>query len=477
MEYKAELYQEHATAHIQAHKGSGLFIDMGLGKTVATLSAIIEMMAEKEIRKTLIIAPLAVARDTWPDEINKWNHTKHLRYSLIMGVQKNRIAALSTDADIYIINCENVPWLIAHLGTFWPFDYLVIDESSKFKSAKSKRFKALRIVLPRVKRITILTGTPRPNSLEDLWSQLYLIDQGERLGVTIGEYRRKYFKPGMTNGHIVYSYSLLKEKKESLLGEDIYAKEIYDKISDICISMEAKDYLQLPEKLMRTKAISLSPEIMDKYKKFEKELVMEIANQEITAANAAVMTGKLLQFSNGAIYDDAKSWHVIHNEKLDALDDILEEANGAPVLIFYSYKHDAERLQQRFKGFKPRIIKASEDIRDWNAGKIKMGIAHPRSMGHGTNLQAGGNIIVWFGLQWSLELYEQANARLHRRGQVKPVIIHHLLSKGTMDFDVLQALSDKKAGQVGLMQAIKAKIRYYKNLGKSYISKTGELIL
>jgi SNF2 family DNA or RNA helicase len=464
MIYKAEPYQKHSTAHIEKYPGTGLFLEMGLGKTVATLTAIVNMFKAKTIKKVLIIAPLSVARDTWTDEINKWDHTKHLKVSKILGLAKQRSAAIKADADIYTINCENVPWLIAECQNNWPWDYVVIDEISKFKSAKSRRFKSLRMILPRINKVTGLTGTPRPNSLLDLWSQLFLLDKGERLGKTLGHYRSTYFKPDKQNGHIIYSYKIKKEDPGSLLGEEIYAAEIYDKISDICISMRAKDYITLPDKIIRTKEITLDQVTLDKYKAFEKDLIMEMADKEITVANAAVLTGKLLQFSNGAIYDDERNWHELHNAKLDALEDIVEDAQGSPVLILYNYKHDIARIQKRLKGYVPRLLKTSQDMEDWNAGKIKVAAAHPKSVGHGLNLQAGGNIIIWFGPQWSLELNDQANARLHRRGQKQAVIIHYLICKNTLDKDVIESLHNKRSGQNGAMKALKAKIDYYKNI-------------
>lgn len=462
MIYKPDPYQTHGTKHIIKHPGSGLFMEMGLGKTVVTLTAAVNMFEQHLIKKVLVIAPLAVARDTWEEEINKWDHTKHLKLSKVLGNEKQRLAAIDKKAHIYTINCENVPWLIAKFQGNWPFDYVVLDELSKFKSAKARRFKAMRMVRPKVKRITGLTGTPRPNGLLDLWSQLFLLDQGERLGKTLTEYRTKYFNPDKVNGHVVYSYKLKKEDKSSLLGEEIYAEEIYDKISDICISMKAEDYYKMPDKVVKTKFINMSQEIMDKYNEFETELFMEMFDKEINVANAAVLSGKLLQFSNGAIYDDERNWHTLHDEKLDALSDIIDESQGAPVLVFYNYKHDLERIFKRFKHLKPRTLKTTEDRQDWNAGKIQLAIAHPKSAGHGLNLQAGGNIIVWFGLQWSLELYEQANARLHRRGQTKPVFIYHLLTNGTLDKDVLDALTKKRSGQSACMKAIKAKLEYIK---------------
>lgn len=458
MKYFEYDYQAFCTLHILKHRGTGLFLEMGLGKTVATLTALNQLKQAGQISKILVVAPLKVATDTWPDELAKWDHLNGLTYSKVLGTAARRKKALAVKADIYLINPENIPWLIGL--NHWAFDTVVIDELSKFKSPKSKRFKAIRIILPKVKKIIGLTGTPMPNSLIDLWSQLYILDSGERLGKSIGEYRNKYFIADKSNGHIVYSYKI-KAEKNPLLGVDINSRIIYDKISDICVSMKEKDYLKLPEKIIRTREISLSPEIYKRYREFEKELVLDIVNrdQPITAANAAVLTGKLLQFSNGAVYDENKAWHPIHDEKLEALQDIIEDAQGAPVLVFYSYKHDAARIKAKIKGV--REMAGSKDIKDWNSGRVAVMLAHPASAGHGLNLQAGGNIIVWFGLQWSLELYLQANARLHRQGQLKPVIIHHLICKGTMDREVMQALTNKQYGQDGLMEAVKARIKKY----------------
>lgn len=460
MVYNPWLYQEYGTDHIMRYRGTGLFMEMGLGKTVATLTAIVELLRTKQIKKVLIIAPLKVARDTWSNEIELWDHTKHLKISKIIGTDAQRRKALLEKADIWTINRENIPWLVAIFGLGWPFDMTVVDESSSFKSAKSQRFKALRMVLPKIKKIVCLTGTARPNSLLDLWSQLYLLDSGQRLGQTLGQYRSKYFTPAQTNGHIVYSYAL--RKGEDLLGADIYEKEVYDKISDICISMKAKDYIDLPEKIIVNKFINLPADIMAQYNEFEMSQVLEINDKELTAANAAVLTGKLLQFSNGAVYDENKAWEVIHDEKLDVLEEIIEEANGKPVLVFYSFKHDLARIKQRIK--EVRELKTNQDMTDWNAGKIQVMACHPGSAGHGLNLQAGGNIIVWFGVNWSLELYLQANARLHRQGQLMPVIIYHLLCKGTMDIDVIRVLSGKEAGQEGMMKALRARVAKYRNL-------------
>lgn len=468
MKYIAEPYQRHGTKHIQMYPGTGLFMEMGLGKTVCTLTAYIEMKARKEVRRAIVIAPLAVAEDVWSDEITKWDHTRHLRISKILGTQRQREKAAMADADIYTINCENVPWLIATFGDRWKWDWVILDELSKFKSPKSIRFKAMRMQRPRVKKITGLTGTPRPNGLIDLWSQLFLLDGGERLGKTIGQYRSMYFQPDKVNGHVVYSYKIKKEEKGSLLGEEIYAEVIYDKISDICISMKTTDYIKLPEKIVRERAISLPPEVIAQYKEFEEELIMEMADDEITAANAAVLAGKLLQFAGGAVYGDpnddgVKKWHRFHDAKLDALEDIIDDAQGAPVLVFYNYKHELERIMERLKKYKPVLLNKDAKARArWNEGKIRVGLAHARSLGHGVNLQAGGNIIVWFGPQWSLESDQQANARLHRRGQVKPVIVHYLVAKGTMDREVMRALERKATGQNALMKAVKARIIEYR---------------
>lgn len=460
MRYEAHMHQDHATDHILKFRGTGLFMEMGLGKTVATLTAIVELLRTKQVRKVLIIAPLKVARDTWANEIEIWDHTKHLKVAKILGTDAQRRRALLEKADIWVINRENIPWLVGLFGLGWPFDMTVVDESSSFKSPKSRRFKALRMVLPKINKIVLLTGTARPNSLLDLWSQLYLLDSGQRLGQTIGQFRSKYFTPAQTNGYIVYSYAI--KKGEDLLGKDIYEKEVYDKIKDICISMKSEDYLKLPERILINKVINLPATVMKQYNDFEESQVLEINEKELTAANAAVLTGKLLQFSNGAIYDEKKNWEVIHDEKLDVLEEIIEEANGQPVLIFYSFKHDLVRLKQRFKNVSE--LKTNDDMKKWNAGLTSLMACHPASAGHGLNLQAGGNIIVWFGVNWSLELYLQANARLHRQGQKKPVVIYHLLCKGTMDMDVMRALYNKGQGQEGMMQALRARVLKYKKL-------------
>ncbi len=455
MKFKPYDYQKHAINHIIENPYCGLFLDMGLGKTVSTLTAINYLMYEDlQVDKVLVIAPLRVADVTWEEEINKWDHLKHIKYSKVLGSAAKRKAALKEKADIYIINRENVAWLIGFYGRAFPFDTVVIDELSSFKSPKAVRFKALKQVRPLINRVVGLTGTPAPNTLIDLWSQLYLLDMGERLGKFIGHYRRNYFNPGQTNGHVVYNYKLKRDSEEA----------IYNKISDICISMKAKDYLDLPERINRKVDVILPENDWKRYLDFEKKMVLEFMGdeEEISVANAAGLSNKLLQFANGAVYNEYKEVKEIHNSKINNLEEIVDCANGQPVLVFYSFKHDYNRILKRLKKYKPRKLETSKDIEDWNKGKIQLLLAHPASCGHGLNLQAGGNIIVWFGLTWSLELYQQANARLDRQGQTKNVIVHHLVTKGTIDEDVLAAIENKASGQDALMEAVKARIRKYK---------------
>ncbi len=448
-------YQRFSVEHIINNPESALLLEMGLGKTISTLTAINKLMFDYcEISKVLIIAPKRVAESTWTDEIAKWDHLKSLRTSIVLGTERERKEALKVKADIYIINRENVAWLVGYYQSAFPFDFLVIDELSSFKSAKSIRFKSLRMVRPMIKRVVGLTGTIAPNGLIDLWSQMYILDQGARLGKTITNYRERYFTPGKRNGQVVFNYDLKNEMD----------KVIYDKIGDICISMKTKDYLDLPERINITHEVKLPKAIQEKYDTFEKEQVLAIidSDADVSAVNAAALSTKLRQFANGAIYDAEKNYHVVHDEKLEALEEIVEAANGQPVLVFYSFKHDLARIQKRFKGYKPRMLENSADIADWNAGKIQLLLAHPASAGHGLNLQAGGNIIVWFGVNWSLELYQQANARLDRQGQIKPVIVYHLLTVSTIDQKVFLSLEGKAEGQDSLMDAVKAIINKYK---------------
>jgi len=408
-----------------------------------------------DVTSTLVIAPLRVAQSTWGNEIKKWDHLRHLTISKVLGSEAQRKKALRKDADIYIINRENVAWLVAYLAGTFPFDALVIDELSSFKSAKSKRFKALRMLRPLMKRVIGLTGTPAPNSLLDLWAQMYLLDRGERLGKTITQYKDAYFSAGRRNGHVIYDWDLRQGSEDA----------IYRRIGDICMSMKAEDYLDLPERVDRVVALDFDTKTRKMYDDFEKSKVLELMEaEEITAVNAAALTNKLLQYSNGAVYDEMGEWQEIHKLKLDALEEIIDTANGQPVLVFYAYKHDLARIQKRLKKMKVKGVKLDtpEDINDWNDGKIPVMLCHPASAGHGLNLQEGGSIIVWFGLTWSLELYQQANARLHRQGQTQNVIIHHLVTNGTMDKDVMAALSRKEQGQELLIQAVKARIDKYK---------------
>lgn len=445
-------YQDRCVQHILNNDGCGLFLDMGLGKTITTLTAIDELMFDRyEISKVLVIAPKKVAEDTWMRETENWEHVKHLKLSLVLGTEKERKAALWSKADIYVINRENVAWLVSYYGKSFPFDMIVVDELSSFKNAKSQRFKSLKKVRPMVKKVVGLTGTPSPNGLIDLWSQLYLLDMGDRLGKTIGAYRNDYFHAGSMSGHVVYEYKLNRG------GEDA----IYEKISDICISMKAEDYLELPEKVIRDVPVYLSPRVQDMYNDFEKEQVLQLAEAEISAVNAAALTTKLLQYAGGAIYDADKNVHSIHTEKLEVMEELVEGLNGRPVLIFYTYKHELSRIKERLKAHNPREIKSPSDIADWNAGKIEVLLAHPASAGHGLNLQKGGHYIIWFSTPWSLELYLQANARLYRQGQTMPVMIYRLIAKKTHDTAVVRALTRKNTGQEALMEATKALIIKY----------------
>lgn len=448
MRYVPHEYQKHAIDKLLKCDSAGLFLDMGLGKTVISLTVVNELLYNYfDVSNVLVIAPLRVAQTTWPDEVRKWDHLQHLTISKILGSVKERRAALNTPADIHIINRENVAWLVEECGKDWPFDMVVIDELSSFKSTKAKRFRALRRVRPRIKRIVGLTGTPAPNGLIDLWAQVYLLDQGERLGKTITGYRNRYFVPGRRNRHVIYEWDPKPEAEEA----------IYGKLDDICVSMKAEDWLEMPEKIDRVVPVQIPEKAREKYEQLERDLLLPYEGGDVTADNAAVLSGKLLQLANGAVYDEDGAVKEIHSAKLEALDDIIEAANGRPVLVFYAYRHDLARLQERLP--EARILDTEKDIEDWNRGTMPVGLAHPASAGHGLNLQAGGNIIVWFGLTWSLELYQQAVARLYRQGQEKSVIVHHLVSENTIDEDVMKALESKDVTQEALLEAIKARIR------------------
>ena len=415
-----------------------------------TLSAIVELMHDRfEVARVLVIAPKLVAETVWAEEAAKWDHTRHLRISKVLGSAQERAAALRRPADIYVINRENVPWLVERVGAKWPFDMVVVDELSSFKSSKTKRFRALRRVRPLIKRIVGLTGTPAPNGLIDLWSQIYLLDQGERLGKTLTGYRDRFFKPGRRNGHIVYEW----------IPKPGAEERIYELLSDLCVSMSAEDWLELPERVDVEVPVVLDAEAMMKYKQLEKDLLLPLEGDVVTADTAGVLTNKLLQLANGAVYDTVRGVHEIHDAKLDALEELIEQAQGKPLLVFYAYQHDLERIKRRF----PWAATMDEPgvVERWNRGEAPLLLAHPASAGHGLNLQEGGNHIVWFGLTWSLELYEQANARLHRQGQTERVIVHHLVAKGTVDENVMGALARKEATQDALLEAVKARMKLY----------------
>ncbi len=450
MKYLPHKYQEYAESRILELPAVGLFLDMGLGKTVTTLTAIDKLMFDSyEVQKVLVIAPKRVAEDTWSRETEKWDHLQHLRISKVLGTEYHRRQALQTEADVYVINRENVVWLVDYFRQMrtWPFDMVVIDELSSFKSNKAQRFKALKSVTPLIKRIVGLTGTPTPNGLLDLWPQMYLLDRGERLGKTITGYRERYFTPGRRNGYTVFNWDPKPGAEEA----------IHKKISDICVSMSAKDYLELPERISNVVEIHMNSKEQSLYEEFERDQILKLEGSDIVALAAASVTGKLLQMANGAVYDQDKLAIHLHDRKLEALADILE-FNQEPVLVFYNFKHDYERLVEYFKDLHPRTLQDSRDIADWNAGKIRLLLCHPASVGHGLNIQAGGHIIVWFGLTWSLELYQQANARLDRQGQTKNVIVHHLVTKGTVDEDVMKALERKDCGQAALLESLKVRL-------------------
>ncbi len=445
MQYKAHDYQEYAKQKIIEQKACGLFLEPGLGKTVITLSAIWDLMFDYfDISKVLVIAPLRVAENTWTEELEKWDHLTYLQISKVLGTEAQRIEALRRPADIYVINRENVAWL-AELGE-WDFDMLVIDELSSFKNASSKRFKALRRKRPGIDRVVGLTGTPSTNGLMDLWSEIYLLDQGKRLGKTLSSYRADFFVPDRMNGFVVYSYKPKPGAEEW----------IYSILSSLCVSMKSQDFLQMPERLERDVTVKLPPVAKGKYKELEREMVAKLEGKTVDAVNAAVLTNKLLQMASGAVYDENKDVAELHSAKLDALEDLIEAANGKPVLIYYNYRHDKERIQKRFK--EAQEIKTPEDFQAWNRGEIPVAIAHPASMGHGLNLQHGGSTVIWFSLPWSLELYQQANARLWRQGQKDTVVIFRLLSEGTIDRDVVRALTKKDLTQENLMRAVKARV-------------------
>ncbi|PNH18664.1 DEAD/DEAH box helicase [Lachnospiraceae bacterium] len=445
MEFKAHDYQKRMIDLVIKKPRLGLFLSMGMGKTVITMTAIQELMYDRfQVSRVLVIAPKRVAEDTWTREHAKWDHLKALRISKVLGTERQRIRALKAEADVYVTGRDNVIWLIKYYQHLrrWPFDMIVIDELSSFKNPQAKRFRALRKVMPLVDRVVGLTGTPSPNGLMDLWAEIYLLDQGERLGNTLGAYRERYFRPGARNGYVVYKWEPFRNAQ----------KEIEDKINDICISMSAADYLTMPKRIDNVIPVRLSPEEAEAYKRMERDQLLRIDGDDIAALNAAAVMTKLLQIANGSVYTTEGKTVKIHEAKLEALAEIIDTTDS-PVLVFYSYKHDLAAIRSRIKG--ARVLETEEDIADWNGGKVRVLLAHPASVGYGLNLQDGGHVIVWYGLTWSLELYQQANARLYRQGQEKPVIIHHLIALGTVDEDVMAALRNKNTDQAALLAALK----------------------
>ena len=455
MEFRPHSYQRHCINKILETKKLGLFLDMGLGKTVTTLTAVKELKYNRfQVCKVLVIAPKKVAEGTWTKEAAKWDHTKMLRVSPVLGSQAKRIRALNTPADLYVINRENVCWLVDYYRNAWPFDMVVIDESSSFKSHSAKRFKALAGISSRISRMVELTGTPSPNGLADLWSQVYLLDGGERLGKRYSQFRERYFQPDKRGADgMIYSYEAKPGTEESILA----------KISDICISMKAEDYLELPDLTYHEIPVELDKKSWKAYQDLERKMILELPEDDelISVTSAAALSNKLLQLANGAVYDEDRQVHEVHDCKIEAFLELVESLQGKPVLVFYNYQHDRERILKALakSGLRIRELKTTQDEDDWNAGRIDILLTHPASSAYGLNLQQGGNHVIWFGLTWNYELYTQANKRLHRQGQVNKVIIHHLVSTGTRDEEVMTALKRKDDVQNWVMESLKARIR------------------
>lgn len=455
LDFKPHNYQKYCIEKVIENENIGLMLDMGLGKTIITLTAITELKFNYfEVNKVLIIAPKKVAESTWGNEIDKWRHLKDLKISKVLGSLTKRIKALNTRADIFIINRENVSWLVDYYRQDWPFDMVVVDEFSSFKNHASKRFKSLKMIKGKIKRFVGLTGTPAPNGLKDLWAQVYLLDQGERLGKNISAFRERYFN------YCRFGYSNFGEYEI----KDGAEKAIKDKISDICISMKAEDYLELPDIIYDNVPIELDTKSKKQYEELEKKMVLSLDTTDIDVASAAALSGKLLQLSNGAIYDENRKVHEVHDCKIERFVELIEQLNGKSALVFYNFKHDLERIKKALAKSKLKVVelKTPEDEKEWNKGNIDILLAHPASAAYGLNLQDGGNHVVWFGLNWSLELYQQANKRLHRQGQKEKVIIHHLITKGTRDEDVMKAIENKGNIQEELLQSLKARIEKYK---------------
>ena len=445
MKFTPHDYQRRAIEFIEEHPAAGLFLEMGLGKTAITLTAAADLLDRFEVYRVLVIAPLRVAEDTWSREADKWDHLSGLRISKILGDAKARRAGLAAAADVYVINRENVVWLCEELAKQkrrWPFDMVIIDELSSFKSPQAKRFKALRKVRPFMDRIIGLTGTPSANGLMDLWAEMYLLDRGERLGPTITGYRSEYFRAGWSNGAIVYKWEPRKGAQEAITKA----------ISDITVAMRSEDYLQLPARIDSTISVQLNAAELKKYKTMERDALIELEGEEITALNAAAVMGKLQQMANGFIYTEDHESVKLHSAKLEALDEIIEQADG-PVLVYYSFKADKEALLEHYK--QARQLEGPEDIAAWNEGRVPLLIAHPASVAYGLNLQEGGHVVAWYGLTWSLELYSQANARLHRQGQTRPVLVYHITAAGTVDEQVLQRIEQKDTSQRALLEILK----------------------
>ena len=446
LSYEPHHYQRFATDFIERNPISAILLSMGLGKTVITLTAVNDLLYDCfDVGKVLVIAPLRVCTNVWKQETEKWAHLQGLKVSVAVGTEWERLAAFNIKADIYVINRENTQWLIEKSGVPFDFDMLVIDELSSFKNHQSKRFRSLMKVRPRVKRVVGLTGTPSSNGLVDLWAQFRLLDMGQRLGRFIGKYRTDYFLPDKRNGQVIFSYKPLPNAEE----------RIYDRIKDITISMNATDHLKMPALLMVEHKVKLSATELERYDELKRDLVLTLTGGEVTAANAAALSGKLCQMANGAVYGDEGEVIEIHDRKLDELEDLIEAANGKPVLVAYWFKHDRNRILERFPA---EQLDSDESIRRWNGGKIPVALIHPASAGHGLNLQAGGSTLVWFSLTWSLELYQQTNARIWRQGQKETVVIHHIIAKATIDEDVMAALAKKETGQAALLQAVKARV-------------------
>ena len=446
MHYNPHTYQTRLKDFIIDHRYAFLTVDMGLGKTVTTLTAVAELLDCVEIARVLVIAPKSVAENTWTGECAKWDHLAHLRVSVVMGDERHRIRALETPADIYVINRDNTVWLTQHLGKRWDFDTVIIDESSSFKNPQARRFKALRKVRPQIRRMILLTGTPSPNGHMDLWPQMWLIDMGQRLGRTLGSYRTRYFRPGRSNGHVVYDWHLRPGAGE----------EIGRLLSDLTVSMKAEDWIEVPDLIESDVRIALSPTESKAYREFERDQVMSLEGKDIEAVTAAALTNKLLQFTGGAMYDTEHGWHTVSDAKLRALEDIVETAGDEPVLVFYQYRHELERLQERFKALNPVAFSGEPEIlQEWNAGRIRLLLCQPASVQYGLNMQQGGHILVWYTPTWNLEQYQQANARLHRQGQERPVLCYRLICEGTVDTRVVSAIGGKHSAQESLLAVIR----------------------